>query len=245
VGESMREPRFYRHWIRDSGLISFDVPVEQTDLYIRSQRNLKKKALNSVLKHRGSIEAYIGHNPIFLTTLEAYQAESEAPAIVKEMASASQLAGVGPMAAVAGAIAEAVGRDLLAFSPEIIVENGGDIFMKISERRLVGIYAGQSSFANKIALEIMPGETPLGIGTSSGTVGHSLSLGRADAVIGLSSSAALADAAATAIGNIVKTADDIPKAIEQAQRIEGLCGVVIIVGNQMGIWGRVKIVPLS
>ena len=91
----------------------------------------------------------------------------------------------------------------------------------------------------------MPGETPLGIGTSSGTVGHSLSLGRADAVIGLSSSAALADAAATAIGNIVKTADDIPKAIEQAQRIEGLCGVVIIVGNQMGIWGRVKIVPLS
>ena len=241
----MREPRFYRHWIRDSGLVSFDVAVEQTDLCIRSQRNLKKKVLNSVLKHRGSIEAYIGHNPIFLTTLEAYQAESEAPAIVKEMASASQLAGVGPMAAVAGAIAEAVGRDLLAFSPEIIVENGGDIFMKISERRLVGIYAGQSSFANKIALEIMPGETPLGIGTSSGTVGHSLSLGRADAVIGLSSSAALADAAATAIGNIVKTADDIPKAIEQAQRIEGLCGVVIIVGNQMGIWGRVKIVPLS
>jgi ApbE superfamily uncharacterized protein (UPF0280 family) len=241
----MREPRLYRHWIKDSGLISFNVTVEQTDLFIRCRRNLKNKALDSVLKHRGSLEAYIGHHPLFLTTLDPYQAESEVPNIVKAMARASQLAGVGPMAAVAGAIAEAVGRDLLAFSPEVIVENGGDIFLKISEKRLVGIYAGQSSFTKKIALEIMPRETPLGIGTSSGTVGHSLSLGSADAVIGLSSSAALADAAATAIGNMVNTTDDIPKAIEQAGNIEGLRGVIIIIGEQMGVWGGVRIVPLS
>jgi ApbE superfamily uncharacterized protein (UPF0280 family) len=241
----MHEPRFYRHWIKDSGLISFNIVLEQTDLYIRSRRNLKDKALNSVLKHRGSLEAYIGRHPLFLTTLDSYEAEVEAPAIVREMARVSQLAGVGPMAAVAGAIAEAVGRDLLAFSPEIIVENGGDIFLKISKKRLVGIYAGQSAFTKKIALEITPGETPLGIGTSSGTVGHSLSLGSADAVIALSSSAALADAAATALGNIVKVADDIPEAIERAQIIEGLRGVVIIVGDQMSVWGMVKIVSLS
>jgi len=241
----MREARFYRHWIKDAGLISFNVAVEQTDLYIRSRRNLKNKALDSVRKHRGSLEAYIGRHPLFLTTLDPYQAGAEAPAIVKEMARVSRLAGVGPMAAVAGAIAEAVGRDLLASTPEVILENGGDIFLKITEKRLVGIYAGQSSFTKKIALEIMPMETPLGIGTSSGTVGHSLSLGSADAVIGLSSSAALADAAATAIGNMVKGADDIPKAIEQAQTIKGLNGVVIIIGDQMGVWGRVKIVSLS
>lgn len=241
----MREPRLYRHWIKGSGLVSFNVAVEQTDLFVRCRRSLKKKALDSVLKHRGSLQAYIGHHPLFLTALDPYQAESEAPTIVKEMARASQLASVGPMAAVAGAIAEAVGRDLLAFSPEVIVENGGDIFLKISEKRLVGIYAGQSSFTKRIALEIMPRETPLGIGTSSGTVGHSLSLGNADAVISLSSSAALADAAATAIGNMVNTTDDIPKAIEQAGNIEGLRGVIIIIGDQMGIWGRVKIVPLS
>ena len=243
--ESMYEPRFYRHWIKDSDLVSFEVTVKQTDLYIRSQRNLKDKALNSVLKHRAPLEAYIGYHPLFLTTLEPYHAEAEAPAIVKEMARVSQLTGVGPMAAVAGAIAEAVGRDLLAFSPEVIVENGGDIFLKISKKRLVGIYAGQSSFTKKIALEIMPGETPLGICTSSGTVGHSLSLGSADAVIVLSPSASLADAAATALGNIVKAADDIPQAIERAQSIKGLRGVIIIVGDKMGVWGRVKIVPLD
>jgi ApbE superfamily uncharacterized protein (UPF0280 family) len=241
----MHRPRFYRHWIKDSGLISFNVVVEQTDLYIRSQRNLRDKALNSVLKHRGSLEAYIGHHPLFLTTLDAYQAEAEAPTIVKEMAGVSQLTGVGPMAAVAGAIAEAVGRDLLAFSPEIIVENGGDIFLKISRKRLVGIYAGQSPFTKKIALEILPGETPLGISTSSGTIGHSLSLGSADAVIVLSSSAALADAAATALGNIVKTVDDIPKVIEEAQSIEGLGGVVAIIGDKMSVWGKMRIVPLG
>jgi ApbE superfamily uncharacterized protein (UPF0280 family) len=241
----MHEPRFYRHWIKDSGLISFNVVVAQTDLYIRSQRNVKDKALDSVLKHRGSLEAYIKSHPLFLTTLNTYQAESEAPAIVKEMARVSQLTGVGPMAAVAGAIAEAVGRDLLAFSPEIIVENGGDIFLKTSQKRLVGIYAGRSSLTKKIALEIVPEETPLGIGTSSGTVGHSLSLGSADAVIALSSSAALADAAATALGNMVRHADDIPRAIEKARGIEGLRGVVIIVGDKMGVWGRVRIVPLG
>lgn len=241
----MHEPRFYRHWIKDSGLISFNVVVEQTDLYIRSQRNVKDKALDSALKHRGSLEAYIKHHPLFLTTLDAYQAESEAPTLVKEMARVSQLTGVGPMAAVAGAIAEAVGRDLLAFSPEVIVENGGDIFMKISRKRLVGIYAGQSVFTKKIALEIMPGETPLGIGTSSGTVGHSLSLGSADAVIVLSSSAALADAAATALGNIVQAADDIPKIIEEARSIEGIRGVVAILGDKMSVWGKMRIVPLG
>ena len=241
----MHEPRFYRHWIKDSGLISFNVVVAQTDLYIRSQRNVKDKALDSVLKHRGSLEAYIKSHPLFLTTLDTYQAESEAPAIVKEMARVSQLTGVGPMAAVAGAIAEAVGRDLLAFSSEIIVENGGDIFLKTSQKRLVGIYAGRSSLTKKIALEIVPEETPLGIGTSSGTVGHSLSLGSADAVIALSSSAALADAAATALGNMVRHADGIPRAIEKARGIEGLRGVVIIVGDKMGVWGRVRIVPLG
>ena len=241
----MYEQRFYRHWIKDDDLVSFEVVVEQTDLYIRSRRNLKDKALDSVLKHRGPLESYIGRHPLFLTTLDPYQVEAEAPAIVKEMARVSQLTGVGPMAAVAGAIAEAVGRDLLAFSPEVIVENGGDIFLKISKKRLVGVYAGQSSFTRKVALEVMPRETPLGVCTSSGTVGHSLSLGSADAVIVLSPSTALADAAATALGNMVKAADDIPLAIEKAQTIEGLRGVVVIVGDKMGVWGKVKLVPLE
>lgn len=240
----MYEPRTYRHWIKDSDLVSFNVTVKETDLYIRARRNLTAKASKAVVKYRTPLEEYIESHPLFLSSLEPCSVEEDAPAIIRDMAQAAQAVGVGPMAAVAGAVAEAVGKDLLAYAPEIIVENGGDIFMKISKTRLIGIYADKSPLTGKIALEIRPEETPLGICTSSGTVGHSFSLGTADAVIALSHSTALADAAATAIGNKIKAAEDIAAAIEQAQNIDGLTGAVIIKDDKMGLWGRVKIVSL-
>jgi len=157
------------------------------------------------------------------------------------MAEATARVSIGPMASVAGAIAEFVGNELLAFSPEVIVENGGDIYLKSSEKRIVGIYAGKSSLSGKIGLEINGEDTPLGICTSSGTVGHSLSYGKADAVIVLSKSVALADAAATAIGNLIKQPSDIPNGIEFAKGIEGLRGLLIIKDDDIGLWGEVKI----
>ena len=145
------------------------------------------------------------------------------------------------MASVAGAIAEFVGTDLASGSAEIIVENGGDIYLKSQKKRLIGIYAGKSSLSNKIGLEINASDTPLGICTSSGTVGHSLSYGKADAVTVVSKSTPLADAAATAIGNIIKQPSDIPKGIEMAKRTDGLKGVVIITGDILGLWGEIKL----
>jgi ApbE superfamily uncharacterized protein (UPF0280 family) len=240
----MYQPRTYRCWIKDDDLVSFNATIKETDLYIRAESNLEAEALKSVIKHRTSLEEYIKRHPFFLQSLEPCSVEEDAPAIVEVMVRAAQIAGVGPMAAVAGAIAEAVGKDLLVCTPEIVVENGGDIFTKVSKTRLIGIYAGVSSFTGKIALEISPEETPLGVCTSSGTVGHSLSLGAADAVIVLSRSTALADAAATAIGNRVKSAGDIDVAIGQAQAIDGLDGVVIIKDDKMGMWGNVKLVSV-
>jgi len=241
----MYQPRTYRHWIKDKGLVSFNATVKETDLYIRARRNLRAKALEAIVKCRTPLEKYIESHPLFLSSLEPCSVDENAPSIVREMAQAAEIVGVGPMAAVAGAIAEAVGKSLLAYSPEVIVENGGDIFMQISKTSLIGIYAGESSpFTGKIALEIGPEETPLGICTSSGTVGHSLSLGTADAIIVLSHSTALADAAATAIGNSVKIVEDITQVIERAQIINGLTGVVIIKDDKMGVWGKVKIISL-
>ena len=237
----MYQPRVYRRWIKDDDLVSFDVAVKETDLYIRAASKLEAEAIEAVIKSRTPLEEYIKSHPLFLHSLEPCSVEDDAPAIVRDMAKAARIAGVGPMAAVAGAIAEAVGKDLLAHSPEIIVENGGDIFIKISRPRLIGVYAAASPLTGKIALEINPQETPLGVCTSSGTVGHSLSLGAADAVIALSCSTALADAAATAIGNMVRTADDINVAIEQAQAIDGLTGVIVIKDDRMGMWGSVKL----
>jgi ApbE superfamily uncharacterized protein (UPF0280 family) len=237
----MYQPRTYRHWVKDNDLVSFNVVVKETDLYIRAQTNLKRKALKLVLKYRNMLERYIERHPSFLTSLEPLAIGDDAPHIVTEMAESARKVGTGPMAAVAGAIAEFVGSQLLESSPEVIVENGGDIYLRSLEQRLIGIYAGQSPLTGKIGLEINGQDTPVGICTSSGTVGHSLSYGKADAVIVLSKSTALADAAATAIGNMIVQPEDIPGGIEFARGIDGLSGVIIIQGDKMGLWGKVKI----
>ncbi len=235
------QPRTYRHWIEGKDLVACNVTEKETDLYIRATSNLQRKARRLVLKYRRQLEKYIENNPEFQTSLEPLVISENAPAIVKDMAEAGAKAGVGPMAAVAGAIAEYVGRQLLEFTPEIIVENGGDIYLKILKKRVVGIYAGDSPLTGKVGLEIEPRETPLGVCTSSGTVGHSLSFGKADAVVTIAGSATLADAAATAIGNRVKQPGDIDKALKYAQDIDGLKGVVIIIGGEVGAWGEVKL----
>ena len=241
----MYEPRTYRHWIRDKDLTVFNVAVKETDLYIRASSNLQEKAYKLVQKYRNILEKYIEQHPLFLTSLEPVSVSDDAPRIIKSMSEATGRMGVGPMASVAGAIAEFVGSELLAFSPEIIVENGGDIYLKSLRKRLVGIYAGKSPLTGKIGLEINGQDTPLGICTSSGTVGHSLSFGKSDAVIVLSKSAILADAAATAIGNLIIEPDDIPRGIEFAKGTKGLKGVVIIKGDDMGLWGEVKLCQIS
>ena len=237
----MYEPRTYRHWVEGRDLTSFNVTVKETDLYICATINLKRKAHRLVLKYRHQLERYIERYPSFLTSLEPLPVAEDAPLIVRQMAAAAQTAGVGPMASVAGAIAEFVGNELAAFSPEIIVENGGDIYLRSSGKRIVGIYAGNSPLSGKIGLEINGEETPLGICTSSGTVGHSLSYGKADAVIVLSKSATLADAAATAIGNLINQPADINKGIEFVKDMKGISGVVIIKDDNIGFWGKVKI----
>ena len=119
-----------------------------------------------------------------------------APPLLRTMLSAARLAGVGPMASVAGAIAQAVGAALKPHSSSIIVENGGDCYLDMDEETTVGIYAGpRSPFSGKIGIRLTADVFPLGICTSSGTVGHSLSFGKADAVTVTARDAALADAA--------------------------------------------------
>jgi uncharacterized protein len=239
--EDVYQPRTYRHRIESTGLAAFTVAVKETDLYVRAVSNLQRKARHLVLKYRAQLERYIDQNPEFQTSLKPLSIPEQAPRIIKEMIEAGQKANVGPMAAVAGAIAEFVGRELLEFSPEIIVENGGDIFLKVISKKVVGIYAGESPLSGKIGLEINPQETPLGICTSSGTVGHSLSFGRTDAVVTIAGSATLADAAATAIGNLVQKPADINAAIETGRNISGIKGIVIIIGGDIGVWGSIKL----
>jgi len=238
------EERTYRNYVKAENLIKFEVIEKETDLLILAEKNLFDKALAFTLKYRTELEKYIESDPKFLKSFSPVSVYYNAPKIVKAMAAAARKVKVGPMAAVAGAMAEFVGRDLLPFTDEIIVENGGDIFLKINQPRKVGIYAGSSPFSEKIALEIEPRPKPFSVCTSSGTVGPSFSFGKADAVVIIAENACLADAAATAVGNVVKEASDIEPGLKAAKKIKGLDGVLIIKDDQLGALGKIKIVPL-
>ncbi len=240
----MYEKRIYRNLIKTDDLVKFEVMVKETDLLVRAERDLSKETRESVLKYRHQIETYIAVKPEFQISLIPLKNDPYAPEIVKEMIQSSQLAHVGPMAAVAGAMAEWVSKDLLQLSGELLVENGGDIYLATSKERTVGIYAGESSLSLKIGIVIKPEETPLGICTSSGTVGPSLSFGKASAVCILAKSSTLADAAATAVGNIVKEKKDIELGLERGRAITGVLGTLVIIGEKMGVWGNVKLTQL-
>jgi ApbE superfamily uncharacterized protein (UPF0280 family) len=240
----MYEKRTYRNLVKTDDLVKFEVIVKETDLLIRAERDFYQEARESVLKYRRQLETYIEMTPEFQRSLTPLNEDPYAPEIVQEMLRTSRLANVGPMAAVAGAVAESVSKDLLLVSKEVIVENGGDIYLSTLQERVIGIYAGNSPLSLKIGIVIEPEKSPLGICTSSGTVGHSLSFGKADAVLVLSRSGALADAAATAIGNIVGNEKDIEQGLEFGKEIEGVLGILIIVGEKMGVWGDIKLIKL-
>lgn len=241
--------RTYRELFRQDDLVHFQVVARQTDLCIGVRRERFSPEMASwvekmVWEQRVILEKYIEENPLFLHSLVPCEIKPGAPPIAVDMAGASRLAGVGPMAAVAGAFAQYIGRALAKRSRDVIVENGGDIYLRSARQRRIGIFAGKSPLSNRIALEIQPEDTPLGICTSSGVVGPSLSFGKADAVVILSPSAILADAVATAAGNMIQSKEDMQKTVEYAAGIEGVTGAVVIKDDQMAACGKLKLVPL-
>ena len=238
------EPRTYRTRMARPGLVGFQVAVQETDLWVLAGQDFSRQVREVVLQERQQLEAYIAKHPEFLTTLSPWPEDPLAPPVVREMISAARSAGVGPMAAVAGAIAERVGRALEPMSPEVIVENGGDIYLRVATAATVSLFAGKSTLSHRVGLKIEPELTPLGVCTSSGTVGHSLSLGRADAACVVAADTALADACATALGNRVLGASAINEALDWIGTVPGLEGAVVVMGELLGAWGRIELVPL-
>ncbi len=246
IGNYTETHRFYRYQHRrPQGWETFRVKFRETDLWIRARKNLEKEAMEAVLNSRLQLERYIASNENFLRSLTPLPDDPLAPPLIRGMLDAAGSAQVGPMAAVAGAVAEAVGKALERFSDSVIVENGGDCYLNLPGETTVGVFAGPASpFTGKISIKLGPQRFPLGVCTSSATVGPSLSFGRADAVVVLSKNTALADAAATRLGNMVKTPADIDSALALAPSIASLEAVLILIGDKIGIWGNVEIAPL-
>jgi ApbE superfamily uncharacterized protein (UPF0280 family) len=238
------EPRTYRAFDHSGRLKSFRVVVETSDLYIKAHSVLEKETEQLIRSCRGQIEAAIARRPEFLKSLVPIEEHPADAAVALQMVRAAKKAGTGPMAAVAGAVAEFVGRALLDLSPEVIVENGGDIFLMVSQPIVVGVFARNSPFNNRMGIKLDPTPIPVGVCTSSGTVGPSMSFGIADCATIISRDVSLADAVASGLGNRIQGPSDLTRAVEWAMKIPGVDAALAILDEKMAALGDIELVPL-
>jgi hypothetical protein len=227
---------------------SFRSAHRETDLWVAVDTThygdeAERFTLERIRFYRSVLEKHIEKYPEFGTSLVPVLAPAGVHPLLRDMYEAAQAAGTGPMSAVAGAVAEYISRDLLAEykADEVIVENGGDIFMKLTAPSTVSVFAGNSPLSDKIGLVIKPEETPLSVCCSSGTVGHSLSFGIADACMIACQSGALADAYATAFCNEVKNRNLVQQVTEKALQNPDIMSVVIIASDKVGLGGIIEI----
>ena len=236
--------RSYRKRVRSTGLVTFEVAVKETDLQVSAEKGLEKETRDLIFEARHQIESYIGAHPAFLTALKPYPTDPYASPLVREMIEGTKRVGVGPMASVAGAIAQHVGKGLLGTTSQVIVENGGDLFLKVNRPVTIAVFAARSPLSEKIGIVVSPEHMPLGVCSSSGTVGHSYSKGIADAGCVLASSAAFADGAATALCNMIQSQKDLSRIGTWAEKTEGVLGALVILGGRMASWGSIELVAL-
>ncbi len=243
MNTSRHEPRKYRRAVEASDLVSFEVGVAETDLMVLARRALRDETRAAIREARRQIESHATLRPEFLSARTPLSPDPHAPPVPATMYQAAVLADTGPMAAVAGAVAEFVARELAPLSADAIVENGGDLFIISSQERLVGVRATGSALDGKVALVTPPGE--IAACTSSGTVGHSASAGRADAVVIAADNGAFADALATATANRVRSANDVQQALSWARDRGEVRSVVIICGDTLAAWGELQLRPVA
>ena len=249
----MYQERTYRRYMGWDDAVFFEVQEKETDLWIaldaksygRYRGKVEDLALGEIKELRRELEQYILGDEGFASSLVPYPVKKEAPLSARKMAAAAAVAGVGPMAAVAGLFAQHVGEKILekVECRKLIVENGGDIFLFSHKPVTLSVFAGKSPLSEKIGLRLKP-QGKLGVCTSSGTVGHSLSFGLADAVVVVCRDAVLADAYATAMCNRVKDKEDIDTVLSTARKCPGILGILIVLDKYLGVWGDFELVSL-
>lgn len=232
--------RFYRQNVADD-LYSFEITIKESNIFIKTCKDLKLLAFDALYKIRKDLEGYILKSKDFFTSLVPVKDDKSAPPIIKKMIRTSSSVGVGPMACVAGAVSEELGKILLKHCDECIVENGGDIFLKLNKDTNLGLYVGKNSPLNNIYIILKKSNKPYGICTSSAKVGPSLSFGTSDVSLIISHDAYFSDCLASACGNIIKNESDLQKAIELARTFKETIGCCFVCNGKIAFWGDIEV----
>jgi hypothetical protein len=237
---------FYRSRVTGD-LASWSLRAGESNIRIYSDAVEEDAALTFLLERREEIRAFGGAFPHFLTSLTPVPEPEnvDVPPVVRDMLRAGIAAGTGPMAAVAGALAEHVAQFLARKQKNVIVENGGDIFFYSGRPRTCAVYAGRSAFSFSLGISLTPDQFPCAVCTSSGTVGHSLSFGTADAAVVCARSGALADAFTTALGNMIRKPEDLKRGVGAITEKPGVTGALAVLQDQMAVKGHLTLVDLK
>lgn len=222
------------------GVVSYKQSVLNV---IVDRPELIEAARSSLLTHRLLLDSYVELRPDFKLSLSPVRVEDWAPLVARLAAEAAGVAGVGPMAAIAGAIAQAVMFDLVQRGALLaVVEDGGEIAAFSDGKLTVAVYAGRSPLSMRVGFELDIGDYPVGIAASSATVSKSINFGQADAAVAVADEASMADAAAKAICNAAVGSDDeaaVYRALEAADELRPyIRGALVIKGGRVGLAGR-------
>ncbi len=243
----MYEPRLYRNRMNQGRFRGFRIVAGETDLWTGVDHKAYTTGMEPAVREfvaglRKTLVDYIRAFPAFLKSFVPIPVLLQDPPVIAAMKNAGKIAGTGPMAAVAGMIAQETGLFLeRTFTPgEYVVENGGDIYLKVLDTLTLSIEAGENHRFDGLGLQLTPSVTPAGICTSSGMFGHSVSLGKADSVTVVCPSACEADALATGIANRIRSAADIDGVV-QNQFTGSMLSLVCIKDEKIGIRGRLQI----
>ena len=240
--------RTYRNHLKKGRWETFTVTYKATDLWIGVDKasynpQIVDFSLSKIKELYLEMESYLRKDPNYATALTPYTPSVDTPEIFREMSQVSEQSGIGPMSAVAGAVACRIGLQIKnAFhTQEVIVENGGDIYADIQEDMDVFVFAGSSPLSERVGFIVSASYSPIGICTSSGTVGPSLSFGKADAVMIICKNCALADTYATALGNCIQTKEDIDPCMEKIKMVKDIIAAICIKDDKVGIIGDFKL----
>jgi len=236
---------YRKSYPQENGLITCQFRIGESNIMISSDKPIKTVAKKILTKIRSDIKNYIKIHPEFSESFNPVKIKRSVPNIIKKMGKAAQSANVGPMAAIAGAIAEELGNNLSATTSELIIENGGDIFINVKRQIIIGIWSQNKKINNNLGILLNKKRGRCAICTSSGTLGHSFSYGKADAATVIAKNAALADAWATRLGNEIKTPKDIKRAIALLKDIRGIIGALVIHKKSIALWGDIELTQIT
>jgi len=246
------EARTYRNSLSRERFQSFAIQQETADLWIgvdpnSFQDDMADVAVAALRSALDELNAYGTANPLFKKSLKPCSVQDDAPAMIRHLAAAGEKAGVGPMAAVGGLLSETIGRALLEnFSiGELVVENGGNLFVKLQDPLVLSIFAGESPLSGMAGMEVLPEQTPLGVCTFTQADKSPMDYGKADAVMIACGDAVLADALTSGFGNRIKKPADVENVLNRTENVPEILAAVLVCDDQIGIRGEFELKLLT